>query len=123
MADRAGVPALARISQPQTQPMTIKKIIDTYTAHNGAKLKAKQEATKPLQRLVEHVGATKLDDLTTVKLLAWKAAIEETVPGPATRRAYYSRVRTVVAFGMKAGLDSTPIREFLDRAKVLKCWR
>lgn len=51
--------------------------------------------------------------------MAWRQHVEATVPGPATRRAYYSRVRTVVAFGLKIGLERTPIRDFLDRAKVL----
>jgi hypothetical protein len=89
--------------------LKLSAIIDNYRTHNPSTGKAKNEAVKPLEKLIAQAEAKTLDDLTTDRLLAFKARIEKTIPGPATRRAYYSRIRSVIGFGLKTGMDSEQI--------------
>jgi len=121
IARMVGIPEVAGLrylSIPKTG-MKLSEIIGNYKIHGNATAKAKQEAVKPLERLMAHAGATTLDDLTTPKLLAFKSHVEKTVPGPATRRAYYARIKAVIRFGLKTGMDADRIRPALDRCAVL----
>ena len=61
----------------------------------------------------------KVDDLTTEVLQKWKAHIEGTIQGADTRAAYYSRVRGVIRFGLKVGLNAAQINATLTRMQVL----
>ena len=121
LAEQTGLPELAgwRATSVPAKSLTIKAVLDNYRQHGGASDKSKQEACKPMEGLAAHVNAKTLEDLSVEKLNAWRAHIEKSIPGPASRKAYYSRVRSVVAFGLKSGLDGTQIRAFVDRAAVL----
>lgn len=121
VARMTGLPELAgwRYFAIPAASIKLADIIENYKKHGPATQKAKNEALAPLNRLIEHSGAKTLDDLTTVNLLAFKAEIEKTVPGPATRRAYYSRIKAIIAFGLKTGMDAQQIRAALDRCKVM----
>jgi integrase len=122
LGKRVGIPDLeARLTGAAiTGPaLRLSEIIKNYKTHNKATDKAKREAVKPLERLMEHADARTLAELTIGKLNAWKAHIEKTVPGPASRGAYYARVKSTIAFGLKTGMDPVQIRACLDRCKVL----
>lgn len=74
-----------------------------------------------MRRLIEHSGAATLADLTTEKLLAFREQVENDprLISPATRKAYFGRIRNVIGFGLRIGLDAVQIRAALDRCRVL----
>lgn len=123
VAAMTGIPALANLANlPMPQPsVKLSHLIQVYQDNNPSTDKSKAEAIKPLKRLIEDASAKTLADLTTEKLLAFRQAIENDprLTSAATRRAYFGRVKNVIAFGLKVGLDSLQIRAALDRCKVL----
>lgn len=123
-AAMTGIPALAHLAHlPVPQPtLKLEELIAAYQAHNPSTDRAKAEAVKPLRRLAEHAGgAATLADLTTDRLLAFREHIETDprLTSAATRRAYFGRVKNVIGFGLKVGMDPVQIRAALDRCKVL----
>jgi integrase len=110
--------SLRQMALPRAS-IKLTKIIDNYMTHGPATDKAKAEALSPLNRLIELTGARTLDDLTTANMLLYRTEIEKRIAGPATRRAYYARIKSVIGFGLKTGMDTDQIRAALDRCKVL----
>lgn len=123
VAKMTGIPAVANLAHMEMPKPTLKleAIIDTYQRLGPATDKSKAEAIKPLRRLMAHADAKTLLDLTTEKLQAFRDAIEADphLASASTRRAYFARIKSVISFGLKAGLDSLQIRSTLDRCKVL----
>jgi hypothetical protein len=121
-AAMTGIPALANLTHmPVPQPsLLLTNLITTFKTHNPSSDKAKSEAVKPLQRLIDHAGARTLVDLTTEKLLAFRASIETDprLRSASTRVAYFGRIKGIIRFGLKIGLDAVQIRAALDRCKV-----
>lgn len=120
-ARMTGIPQLASIaSLPIPKPsIPLADIIAAYTAKNPASDKAKREAIAVLSRLGKHANAKTLNDLTIETLTAWRDEIERTVESGSTKEAYYSRVKTIIGFGLKLGMDTSQINAALDRCKVL----
>jgi len=120
-ARMTGIPQLASIaSLPIPKPsISLADIIAAYTAKNPASDKAKREAIAVLSRLGKHANAKTLNDLTIETLTAWRDEIERTVESGSTKEAYYSRVKTIIGFGLKLGMDTSQINAALDRCKVL----
>jgi integrase len=120
-ARMTGIPQLATIASwdlPK-EDIRLHDLIETYRRENGGSGKSKKEALAALERLIAHSGAKTLRELTQERLTAFRTDIEKVVPGPATRKAYYGRIKAVIAFGLKCGLEPTQIRRCLDRCKVL----
>ena len=72
VAKMTGIPELAGLQHlPLPRPsLRLSAIITNYRTHNPSTDKAKNEAVKPLQRLITHAAAKTLDDLTTPRLVA-----------------------------------------------------
>lgn len=120
LARKTGVMGLLQLRDQMPRPsIKLTTIIENYRTHSPATDKAKNEALAPLNKLIAQSKAKTLDDLSTAVFLAFKKHIEATIPGPATRSAYYSRVKAIIGFGLKTGMDAASIRTTLDRAKVL----
>lgn len=120
-ARMTGITALSHLRhdiKPQAD-LKLDDLIAVYKRQNPASDKSKREALAALRRLIDNTQAKTLDDLTQDALLRFKEKIEKDVPGPATRAAYYNRIRFIIRFGLKVGLDPVQIRACLDRAKVL----
>jgi integrase len=120
VAKMLGVPEERVRELPLPRPsIKLSDIVDAYRRENPSTAKSKDEAVAVVDRLVAYTNARTLADLTQDALGRFRAHVEATVPGPATRRAYYGRVRTVISFGLKVGLDAEQIGACLDRCKVL----
>ena len=71
--------------------------------------------------LVAHTGAVTLDDLTTEKLLAFRACVE----GNPRRKSgtyktwYYGCIKSIISFSLKTGFDGDQVSAALARCKVL----
>lgn len=120
LANMMGLPPRVFQTIPVPKPsLRLKDLVAAYERHNPASVRSKREALAALQRLIAFAEAKTLDDLTENVLLAFREKIETEVNGPATRKAYYSRIRYIISFGLKIGLDAVQIRACLDRCKVL----
>lgn len=124
LAAKVGLPELVGWRRNTTVPsaaLTLTKVKNTYKQHSPAKDKTKREALATFDRLVEHTQAHTLDDLTAEKLLAFRQSVEADpkLKSSGTRAIYYQRIRAVISFGLKVGLDAVQIRSALDRCKVL----
>ena len=123
VAQTTGIPELAGLAHMALPRPSLKltAIIDAYQKHNPSTAKAKQEALAPLRKLIAHANAKTLDDLTTERLLAFRQAIEssETLKSAGTRRGYFGRIKSIISFAAKVGLDADQVSAFLARAKVL----
>jgi integrase len=121
IAAKTGIPEVAGLRYlplPQ-KTITLRAIADNYKNNNGSTAIAKRDALAVLDWLVKFTDAKTLDDLTVPVLARWKNKIEKDVAGPGTRRAYYTRIRSVIGFGLKTGMDAVQIRAALDRCKIL----
>lgn len=123
LAERCGLPQLAGFARAVLPMASIKlaDVIDVYKRENPSTPKSKKEALAVVQRLIDHAGAKVLDDLTQEKLKSFRQSVESSgsLKSAGTRAAYYGRVKSVVGFGLKVGLDQQQIRACLDRCKVL----
>jgi len=120
-AKMTGVPELAGLrylSLPKT-PLTLAELFTAYEQRNGSKRATKEYTRHVWERFIKFTEANTIDDLTTEKLQVFTNHIEATIAAPATRKLYYSKIKTIIAFGLKCGLDAEQIRAALDRAKVL----
>ena len=120
-AQKLRIPQIATLKSLHLppEPLLISTIIREYETKNPRKGKSKKEALAPFHALIKFSQAVKVEDLTTEVLQRWKAHIEETIDGADTRAAYYSRVRGVIRFGLKVGMNSKQIEETLMRMHVL----
>lgn len=120
-AQKLRIPQIASLKSlhlPEA-PLRIATIIEAFESKNPRKGKSKKEALTPFRMLVDYSNAVTVEDLTTEVLLRWRAHIEETIDGPDTRAAYYSRVRGIIRFGLKVGLNAEHINSTLMRMQVL----
>jgi hypothetical protein len=123
IAKMVGIPELASLRHLSLPRPSIKssEVIAPYQRQNPSTPKAKQEALAPLQRLIDHAGGAKtLEDLTTGVLLSFRQSIETstTLKSAGTRRGYFGRIKSIIGFGLKVGMDAVQIRACLDRCKV-----
>jgi len=70
---------------------------------------------------MKHTNAKLISDLTQEALSAFRWQVEEdgNLKSPATRVAYYGRIKNIIRFGLKVGMDQAQIRAALDRCNVL----
>jgi len=121
VARMTGIPELAHLAHLQMPQDTIKleTLITTYETKGTASDKGKRRARIIWDRMTHITGAKDLAELTTEKLLAFREEIERTVDGGGTKVNYFGRIKAIIAFGLKMGLDALQIRAALDRCKVL----
>lgn len=124
VAQQCRIPQLANLSalQPPQASIPLETIIAAYEQHSAAKTEhAKKVAAKALRRLIDHSGAQTLVDLSTERLMAFRDSIE-TDPSLTTggsKKAIFRKIKTVLGFALKRGMDAEQIRACLDRCKVL----
>lgn len=120
-AKMTGLPELVNFRSASAPKPSIRlsRIIEVYQRDNPAKAKSKQEALAVFNKLIAFSNAKTLDDLTQEVLSAFRSKIEKEIDGPATRAAYYNRIKYIISFGLKVGLDQEQIRAALDRCKIL----
>lgn len=123
VAKMTGIPQVANLRHmalPRPR-LALSTLIQAYREKNPSTEKAKREAIAPLERLIEHAHAKTLDDLTTDALIAFRQTIEacDSLKSSGTRRGYFGRIKAVIGFGRKVGLDPNQITACLDRCRVL----
>ena len=124
VATMTGIPEVARLADlPQrTDPHKVALLVKMYEEHSPAAPQSKRATVAALKRLTDHTGAATLADLTTEKLLAFRAAVESdpALASAGSRRQLYSRIRTLLRFPLKLGVsDPGQLRAALDRCAVL----
>jgi hypothetical protein len=120
-AQKLRIPQIVSLKSLQLppEPLLLVKIIEVFETKNPGKQKSKRQTLEPIRNLIAFTNATKLDDLTTEKLQEWREHTEERLVSPDYRASYYSRVRGVVRFGLKVGLNAEQINAALGRMQVL----
>lgn len=121
VAAKTGIPEIASLKYMDLarENLRLATIWDAYVKHNGAKATTKAATKLVWERFLKMCPAVTVEELTTEMLKEYRARIEANVPSAGTRKLYYSKIKTVLAFGLKVGLDNVQIRRALDRAKVL----
>jgi integrase len=123
VAKQTGIPQIASLhlmGVPKPS-ITLKELLRVYKATSDATEKSKKEASAPFKRLIAFTGATTLNDLTTERLAAFREHVMTKcgLRSSGTIAAYFSRIRYIVRFAFKHGLDSQQLSAALDRMKVL----
>ncbi len=118
-----GIPELAnfRLLGMPKEAIRLSALMAVYNRENPSNDRSKKNAIAVMERLMKFTNAKTLDDLTQEALLAWRRDIEGDgkLASAATRVAYYGRIKTIISFGLKVGLDEKQIRAALDRCSVL----
>jgi integrase len=123
VAKRTGIPEIAHLQHlalPQ-EAIRLEKLMEVYREKNPSTDRTKQEAIAVMNRLIKATGAKTLADLTQERLIAFHDQVESsgTLKSAGTRITYYSRIKTIISFGLKVGMDQVQLRAALDRCKVL----
>src|SRR5258706_12377613 len=123
VAKMTGIPellGLRHLPLPKN-PIKIASRIEVYQRENTPTDKSKREAIAVFNRLIQYADAKTLDDLTQDKLLSFRQMIEGSgaLQSAGTRAGYYGRIKTIISFGLKVGMDQVQLRAALDRCKVL----
>lgn len=120
-AAKIGIPELAEFRRIKiSQEINISTILDIYLKSNKGKRSA-LEAGKVFEKFINETGAKNLSDLTPEQLLNFRDIIDKSKLSPSSKKAYYSRIKTVISSGLKNGVDAVQIRQALDRLKILHC--
>jgi integrase len=122
LADRMGIPQLACIGDlPIKQTLTISKIRSTYDVGCPITRRAKNEALAVFDKFITSTGAKTIDDLTTEKLLEFKNKLENrgSIKSAETLKGYFGRIKSIIAYGKKEGLNTSTIDACLSRMAVL----
>jgi integrase len=100
-------------------PIKLADLVRLYVEQNPAKEKSKREALSVWNAFTQFASAKTLDDLTQETLLQYRQHIEQSGKSGGTKAAYYGRIKNIIAFGLKCGLDTQQITAALARCKVL----
>ncbi len=120
-AAKIGIPELAEFRRIQiTQEIALSTILDTYLAQNKGK-RSSIEAAKVFEKFTNETSVKNLSDLTPEKLIVYRKQIESSELSASSKKAYYSRIKTIISSGLKNGIDAIQIRQALDRLKILHC--
>jgi integrase len=121
MAKKIGIPELAGLRHlhlPQDS-LKLSHIVNTYRDQNPSTDRVKRATISKFNRLIASTQAKTLDDLTPEKLTAFKKEVEESDLEPGTKQFIFNKIKTVIAFGMRAGLDAVQLSAALARCKIL----
>jgi integrase len=121
VAKMTDLPELAGFRNMTVPDASIKltDLIAIYEKQNPSNINSKRRAMAIMNRLIAFTGAKTLADLTTEELSAWRQDIETNVEGGGTKKNYYGKIKTIISFGLKVGMDQAQIRAALDRCAVL----
>lgn len=120
VAERLGIPSLAHLAEVK-ESIGVATIERAYRQHAPVTERTKEGALACVHRLKKFTAASDLEQLTTTKLLAFRKVIESDrkLKSAGTRKAYYGRIKSVISFGKKCGLDTKTIDDALSRMSVL----
>jgi integrase len=119
-AKKLGLPGIATldVTEKFITPLKLQTLIDTYDNFGVANWRTKGQARSAFKRLRQVTGAETLADLDTAKLIAFRDTVNgELAPSGAAQ--VFGKVKAVVAFAAKYGLDANQISPALTRMKVL----
>jgi integrase len=122
VADHVHIPQLANFADmPIKQTLNVARIRATYDAGCPITRRSKNEALAIFDKLIASTGAKTLDDLTTEKLLAFKNRMENSgrIKSAGTLKGYFGRIKSIIAYGKKEGLNTATIDACLSRMAVL----
>jgi len=119
-AKKLGIPEIANLTAlPKPIPsLTFAAIIGNFNKFNSGTVKSKREALNTLDVFLKSTGAKTLDDINNENLKTYRAKIEEKY-SVQTAKAYFSRVKYIIAFGRKEGMDTEQIDRALSKLKIL----
>lgn len=124
VAAMTGVEEVARLEHlPKKQPaLTLTEILKTYMEANSSSDRTKKVAKGMFEHFMAYTKAKTVADLTTASLLAFRNHIEssKTVKSVGSRRQIYGKIKTVLSFGKREGLDPVQIDAVLQRCDVLR---
>lgn len=123
VAIKTGIPqlrGLATLDIPKPS-IRLSELLDMFKAQNGSLDDSKHRGATIFQGLIDFTGATTVNELSTERLLAYKASIEanESYKSGETKSWLYGRVKAVVSFGLRIGLDAVQLKACQERMKVL----
>ncbi len=116
-AAEIGIPSLATISLQSTS-ISLAKLIEVYDRLSTATARVKGCTIAVVKDFMRTTGATTLDDITAAAARKWRDTVNSKHTG-ATVNAYYSRLRNVIRYGLRDGLDATAISTALQRLEIL----
>lgn len=99
--------------------LRLTELTKLYRERSASGKQTKAQALAAFERLIEHTGAKTLADLTTEKLLHFRESVVNSGNSAGTIAAYFGRVKWVIAFGKKWGLNTCQLDETLSRMSVL----
>ena len=111
LADKLGPRFLGIRFETMPGSIPLKNLADNYRNHGTATETTKGTALNVWDELVAASGAKTLDDLTTAKLMTFRAAVagDPKRQSDADKTWFHACVSTVIGFGLKAGFDAAEI--------------
>lgn len=123
VAKMTGIPELTGLRHlpiPKP-PLKLDDLIAVYRQKSPSTDKAKTRCVTIFRKMMEHTGATTLEDLSTEKLSDYCDRVETDpdITSAGTKTWMYGQIKSLLAFGLKVGLDTAQLKAALDRCKVL----
>ena len=123
VALKTGIPqirGLATLEIPKTG-IPLAELVNLYQNENGSNADSKKRAVDFFNQLITLTGASTVPELTTERLLKFKKSIETNpkYTSGEVKSWIYGRIKAVISFGLKSGLDEMQIRSLQGRCKVL----
>jgi integrase len=121
VAREVGIPEVARLADlPARGPSpSLAELVQTYSTHAEVKVEARRKARRIVEDFTAVTGAATLRDVTTAAALRWGDAVKGRGYGPATVKNYFQRLKSVLSFARKRGVDAAQVRAALDGCAVL----
>jgi integrase len=122
-AEATGFPGLANadLMTPPPASIQLSDLIDAYMARTGVEAKSLNNAKAAWKNFVQITGATTLRELTTEALLnfdRWLKAHKEW--SDVYRLNIIKKIRSVISYGRKRGMNAEEIGKALDRMIVVE---
>lgn len=121
VAERTGIPQLASFADlpiPGPSP-SLSDLVERYCNNSGVEEVTQSKARKVIADFRKMTGIETLRDITTEKLISYREAVKQKTTNPHTLSNKFGKLKTVIGFGLKDGLDSAAISGALAKMKVL----
>jgi integrase len=121
VARETGIPQLARLAEMPLprDPITLGNLIEAYAQHADAGDAAKRKVREAWDTFTGLVTVRTLPEVTVERFTAYGDAINAKGWCSEYVADNFGRVRRVIRFGLRRGMDAGQIRSALDRAAVL----
>lgn len=119
---KLGIPEIANLKQIKIrQEIKLEDLLNNYMGKNISKKTRSPEAGKAVFiKFLKQTGFQKLSDITIPGLVSFRNFVDnDSGIGPATKRFWYRKIKTILRQNMRYGIDGEQIREALDKLSVL----